>query len=1192
MRKIALLAICLILSAAQVFGQQVVINEVLTSNEDGITDFDGDRPDWIELYNRGSVAVNLGGYHLTDDPQQAQQWTLPDITLDAGQHLLIFASGKDRNQPVRHFETVVRQGDEWHYFIGDSAPPTDWNQSGFDESQWVSGPSGFGYGDGDDATDIDSTGTFDSNPTSVYIHKKFPVDSVGLVQGALLHVDYDDAFVAYINGVEVARSNVGEAGVEPEYDQLAYQPHEAKMYRDGDPERFDIKNVSNLMQPGQNTIAIQTHNVDTNSSDMTMIPYLSFLMTEPPENPKGPVELLGFRKVHLHTNFRLDTNGEQLVLFHSNGDTLDQISFGYIPSDYSYGRTSDGGSTWGYFPTPTPDSVNNTDYYAAFNENPSVDTKGGIYDGEVTVSLDYHPPQGEVRYTTDGSLPDDASSLWKGDLRIDTTTVLRLRTIGDGNLPSQTVTHTYFINESFSLPVVSLASDPPNLFSSDRGIYVKGDQAEDGFPYFGANFHKEWERPVHIELYEPKGEGSFRSRAGMQMHGSWSLGYPQKSLALFARGEYGASAFEYRLFPSLNINRYQAFVLRNSGQDWGWTMFRDAMIHSMADDRYSDVMAYRPVIVFINGRYWGVHNMREKQNEHYLASHHAVAPDKIDMIENDEVVIQGSMQPYRSLQNYVSQNDLENAQTYQYVSERIDVDNFIDYMTTRMFAATSDWPWNNVKVWKPQSPDGQWRWVLFDGDYGLAGGHLKADTDMYAEVGNQDNFTSNLFSALLRNDTFRNRFINRYADRLNTDFAVDSMLGRLDRFEQGIEDAMPRHVERWKGTFRDNRSWLSSALEDMQDWRNNVEVVETFVRQRTGAVWDHLMTEFGLSEADQVSFRLEIGTGEGTIQMNSLNISHYPWQGTYFTGVPVELTANADPGYRFERWEGTDKSAVSIRVNPGEVSSVKAHFVRDTVRPPRVIINEINYHSSDQFNPQDWIELHNTTDSDISLKDWTLKDSNDEHGYTFASADTLKGGEYWVVSQDTAAFFNLFGDILNVAGPMEFGFDAGGEVVRIFDEGDQLVDSVTYDDSAPWPETADGAGATLALRAPDLDNDNPENWAASEGHGSPAAANQIRTAIESPKSPRVLPEEVELRQNYPNPFNPVTQIVFNLPRSADIQLLVYDVTGHKVKTLVKGRLSAGRHQVAFDAGELSSGVYLYRLQTPTVTRVRKMLLLR
>ncbi|MCB9000314.1 MAG: lamin tail domain-containing protein, partial [Bacteroidales bacterium] len=182
---------------------QIVINEYSSSNSKVVQDEDGDFPDWIELYNPTDIDVHLGGFHLSDNATSLFKWTFPDITLNQKSYMLVFASGKDRSLPPLSYRTIIDIGSTWNYLIPTSDIGTSWRNIGYDASGWSSGPSGFGYGDNDDATVLNSF------IISVFVRKEFEVSNLNDVADFVLSIDYDDSFVAFINGKEIARNNLG-----------------------------------------------------------------------------------------------------------------------------------------------------------------------------------------------------------------------------------------------------------------------------------------------------------------------------------------------------------------------------------------------------------------------------------------------------------------------------------------------------------------------------------------------------------------------------------------------------------------------------------------------------------------------------------------------------------------------------------------------------------------------------------------------------------------------------------------------------------------------------------------------------------------------------------------------------------------------------------------------------------------------
>ena len=155
-----------------------------------------------------------------------------------------------------------------------------------------------------------------------------------------------------------------------------------------------------------------------------------------------------------------------------------------------------------------------------------------------------------------------------------------------------------------------------------------------------------------------------------------------------------------------------------------------------------------------------------------------------------------------------------------------------------------------------------------------------------------------------------------------------------------------------------------------------------------------------------------------------------------------------------------------------------------------VVINEINYRSSDLFNPEDWLELHNPTNETIAMGLWIFKDDNN-NVFTIPENTILSAGDFIVLCKDAAAFESQFPEVTNFIGDFGFGLSGGGELLRLFDSNEQLVDKVEYNDISPWPTEPDGTGPTLELINPSLENDMASNWAASNGNGTPGEINSV-----------------------------------------------------------------------------------------------------
>lgn len=1168
---------CLIVSP--VMTQQVFINEIMSSNGRTIPDEDNDYPDWIELFNNQQSAVDLTDYKLSDDSSNLNKWIFPQISIFPYEHILVFASDKNRTEYIKHWETVINWGDIWKYRINTNEAPANWRNIGFDDSGWLSGPSGFGFGDGDDSTLIPA------NTPSVYVRKIFTIQDVNDVNAVYLHVDFDDAFVAYLNGVEIARENIGTVGIPPTWSQSATAFTEPKIVYGGKPNAYIIQNFRSLLQPGNNVIAIQVHNYGTGSSDLTLIPFLTIGYKIIPDNPHGANPLLDLPNKFLHTNFKLSSEGESIFLTNSQGVVVDQKQFGNIGPDISLGRKPDGNDQWLLFNQPTPGDSNLTEGFTGLVSEPIISTNGGFFSAPQLITITAASVGDTIRYTLDGSVPDYTSQIYSEPILISSTSVLRARAFNLGAMPSKILTNTYFINFSTALTVVSLSTNPGNFFDEEYGIYTMGDSAEANYPYFGANFWKDWERPVHVELFETNGTKGFDIDMGVKIFGNWSRGNAQKSLALFARGEYGYGSLNYKLFDNLPFIEYQSFILRNAGNDWLSTMMRDGFITSLVDDIDLDKQAYRPAIVFINGAYWGIHNIREKINEAFLSQHHNVNPDSVNILENFGELGIGNNEEYFELYNFIAANSMNNPTNYEFVKSRMDIDNFIRYQVTEIYIDNQDWPGNNIKFWKPKT-GGKWRWILYDTDFGFGIWDQTAyqnNTLNFATATNGPEWPNPPWSTLmlrqlLNNYTFKYDFINCFADLSNTIFAPAAVVNKINSISSAITSEMPRHIAKWQ-QFTYN-TWLS-----------NIQSMRYFASQRLNYMRTHFIQKFGLTGISTVNLTIS-DTSMGMVKLNSIDIKNPNWSGTYFMGVPIKLIAKPKRGYKFVQWQGSSGlTKDTLDITPqGNLTLTALFQVDSSYTDPKVIINEINYNSSSTFNTEDWVELYNNSGEDIEISGWVFKDSDDSHSFVIPQNNVIKKDSFIVICIDTTLFKALFPDVKNRIGNTGFGLSGSGELIRLYDNAMNLIDSLTYSDKAPWPTQPDGNGATLSLKNPNLDNSLASSWAASVGHGTPGKINDVYTPVDDKVA--LPPEKFTLEQNYPNPFNPATKIRYSVSATSLIRLKIFDVLGKEIETLVNEVQNQGYYEINFNGDKLSSGVYFYQLETNGFTSTKKMILLR
>ncbi len=1162
-----LIFICLFISG-NTMSQGLVINEVMTSNSNAIYDEDGDTPDWIEIFNAGAEPVNLDGYHLSDTLNPDLFWTFPAVILNPAEHLLVFASDKNRTEIPLHWETVVDMGDTFRYIVPTEEPAANWRTTGFDDSSWLVGKSGFGYGDGDDSTIVE-------NVLSVFYRTTFNVDDPANVVEAILHMDYDDAFVAFINGVEIARGNIWTfwTGNIPAFDTPADNGnHEALMYTGGQPEPYPISNISDLLVSGENVFAVQAHNSSTSSADLTSIPFLSLGYSSSQGGSLSPFVQLTPNS--LHTDFKISSDGETVYLTNPTGEVVDSLLTGKLIANVSIGRSPDGSENIVYYNYPTPGSTNSTTGFQSFAGNVEFSSNGGKFNSSFQLELSTSNPTDSIFYTLDGSEPTNADSYYQTPISLNSTTTVRARVVKSNSVPGVINSATYLFNVDHDIAVISIVTDPVNLWDYDEGMYVLGPGASSDFPYFGANFWEDWEKPAHIEMYEPDGSQAFSINAGIKIFGGWSRANAQKSLTIHARKSYGDGSIKYKIFPEKDLEEFSSIVLRNSGNDWNGTMFRDGVLSSLFHESV-DRQAFRPAVVYINGEYWGIQNIREKVNEHFLADNHAINAENLSLLELEGLPVYGDEESYQSLIAFVLNNDLSVLPNYQYVESQMDIRNFIYYQIGNIYVDNTDWPGNNIKYWRENSEDGRWRWICFDTDFGFGIYGPNRETfntlafalDPFGPSWPNPPWSTLLFRRLMQNQEFKELFINTFADQMNTTLMPIAVKEKIHNASNATGTEIFRHMVRWGGS----TSYRDQKIQEMKQ----------FADARPSNVRNHIRQQFGLPRNQSITINVN-DKSLGHVQLNTLELDNYPWTGIYFEGVPVKLTAKPEVGYRFVKWEGDVVSSnASIEVNLTKNTSIKAVFAFEDNELTSMVINEINYNSADDFDTDDWVELYNRGSQTVDISGWVLKDDDDAHEFNIPDNTIVPSGGYLIVSRSVNNFSALWPDVSPVVGDMNFGLSGSGDCVRLFNDEGTMVDNVCFGSASPWPVLANGGGATLALDNPFADNLLAENWYALTNNGNPGEENRLVSGFEEGN------ESIQL-MNYPNPFTGFTTLQYELPESGQVKIELLDQHGRTVKTLVNDFQNSGNHNmdVDFSGGK---GMFFIRMTNRHGVAIHKIL---
>jgi len=644
---------------------------------------------------------------------------------------------------------------------------------------------------------------------------------------------------------------------------------------------------------------------------------------------------------YYHTSFKIAAEGEPLLLTRPDGTLEDFVPATAIPRDVSYGRQPDGTGPFFFFDQPTPGAPNTTPGATDFLGPPQFSLPPGFYSNTITVALLSTNPGAEIRYTLDGSEPTTNSPLYTApftftnragtpnDLSMIPTAggwlpplgevykvhVVRARAFRTNALPSPTATATYAVDPlgraRYPLPVVSLVTDRRNFFDPDIGIYVCGNAPGCNYAQAG----DAWERPVHVEFFETNGLRALAQESGVRIHGNTSFGFPIKALRLHPLNQKGTEPFRYQIFPDLPICEFHRLLLRPSGHDHYLTMMRDGLMQGLVRELGLDLQGYRPAIVFLNGEFWGLHNIQEAYEKYYFANHHpGVDPDAIDYLEGyapGAFAYEGDSAWFDQLIAFMQTHDLSQASNFAVVQAMMDVANYRDYKVAETFYYR--WDIGNQRVWRPRTPDGRLRWILFDCDVGFGGfwsqppgapwtfNMLAYNLEpngpwTHYQPGNDHNAPPITFQlrALMTNPDFKRDFINRCADLMNTTLSPARMTNFIHRMAAEIAPVMAEHCARW----RYPADWIT--------WSNNVEFLRQFALQRPEYMRRHITNQFGLRGWVNVTLKVN-DINAGVIRLNTIRLAaptNAPWTGIYFKDNPVTFAAEPNPGYRFKNWLG------------------------------------------------------------------------------------------------------------------------------------------------------------------------------------------------------------------------------------------------------------------------------------------------
>ncbi len=593
--------------------------------------------------------------------------------------------------------------------------------------------------------------------------------------------------------------------------------------------------------------------------------------------------------------FQISDLGETLYLSH-RGQIFDQVDCIALDEDCSYSRISDGGSLW-EVRTCTPGKANRLS--SPVLSAPVFSHESGFYADDFY--LEIFCEEGEtVFYTLDGSVPTKKSNKYQGaihiddasghenvfsmkkevsngffdgagyetpDYLIDKCTVLRAISVDKEGYESAVSSAAYFVNfahkEGYEkMNIVSIMTDPDNLFDYDTGIYVMGKTYDESREYDAeqwyadvwwwqsANYRqrgREWEKEACLQFFDTEGKLLLTKDAGIRVQGNGSRGRVPRSLNFYARKEYdGSNRFEADLFGThYEPQRMTLFA----GSDNHLLKLKDYLAAVVVSDRGFATMDYVPYVMFLDGEYWGCYWLIEKYDEEYFAYHYDVDNKNVIMIKESK---QGNLavgneedeKLYDDMYTFISESDLSIDENYQKVCELIDVNSYVNYCAAEIYLANLDWPWNNFGLWRTRTvengsySDGKWRWFLFDLNNEGAMAAENAESDFFAEVIQFDP----MFSSMMKNEDFSRKFSAAILDMADNEFLPENMNAFLDEYRELMEGPLAKEYERFYGKDHDKLSEFEEELQDIRDFfeKRYVYITDYFENYNSGEFFDSI----------------------------------------------------------------------------------------------------------------------------------------------------------------------------------------------------------------------------------------------------------------------------------------------------------------------------------------------------------------
>lgn len=656
-------------------------------------------------------------------------------------------------------------------------------------------------------------------------------------------------------------------------------------------ENFNFEGWVELYNSGTEPVDLSNYFFSESSSDPTMWQFEGDMTIAP-----NGYAVFYFDELDTlnHASFKLDSDGGKLYLNDASGNLVDAVSYPKPIRNASYGRVNDGEESFGYLLSSTILASNNGVKVASKQTAaPVFSREGGFYNAPVSVELTMKNGEpAKIYYTTDGSEPTASSPVYSSPIQISKVTPLRAVAMIDGEVASTVSTATYFIGVDdipTNTKIVSLSTDRDYVYGDSMGILVIGKNgltvpSKCGSTDRKANYMNDWDRPCNFELFDEDNVSQVNQEVKIGVFGACSRTKAIKSLKVKANKTFGNNKIDYPIFSEKPSLKWKSVVLRNSGNDFGRMLFRDAFLQTLAVSGMDiDHQAYEPSVVFLNGEYYGMLGIRERTNKDFVYSNYGLDEEEFCIEETQKKAVECN--EFNELLE-LAKSDPNAPDFYSKMDEIIDVEEFLNYFMTQIYYCNQDWSEGNNKAWK-RLDGGKWRWILYDVDYttSLYGNYMQTNGFSYAAK-------CGYFSRFIKNSEVKRRLMTKFVAHAGTTFEPQNVSYFMDSMIANVEPEADYYFD----------FLLKKKKNEVSSWRDEAEKVRNFVANRKDYVMGHVKDSLKLGQPLPIRIYSDI-EGSGFVLNDLENIHRKDFRSYYFTGSEITVEPIVPDGYRFKNWE-------------------------------------------------------------------------------------------------------------------------------------------------------------------------------------------------------------------------------------------------------------------------------------------------